>query len=248
MQTANTTETPDLLQRPCDDCGQVYFYESIRFGSTELGHTVQPRCQCCDQKLQEAEARRIDAERRARIQRDIEASLPIDILETDPDYPTFNRDLWSIVQKWRPNRERLWLFIHGPADQCKTRCLALLFKKIMWSGVKCAWSTAGQIQEAARERSRFGSSHDTTTAKESIRSWMRAPYLFIDDLGKNDWPKEFESLFFQILDHRKTHRLPIIFSSNANPDTIGLLISDLNRDPIVSRLRDRTTLINLRPA
>lgn len=243
MSTTTAHPSPDLLSRPCDDCGQVYFYESIKLGSAELGHTVQPRCSSCHELAEIAEARRIERDRRHRIQRDIEANLAIDIIETDPNHPGFNQALWGVVSRWRPSPESFWLFVHGPADRCKTRALALLYKKIMWSGIRALWTTAGALQLAAKERNRYGP--EAVAAKELVRSWMRVPYLFIDDLGKNDWPRELESLFFQLLDHRKTSRLPCLFSSNAPPETLGLLISDLNRDPIVGRLRDRCTLLDL---
>lgn len=243
--TTTTTEEPALVQAACRDCCQTYLCDSILLSGIEMGPTVATRCHPCQIAFQRQEARQAAAERRRRIQAEINTLLPVDILETDPDYPGFKRELWQIVSRWRPSREKLWLFLHGPADRCKTRCLALYFQKLMWANVRCSWATAGQIQEAARERNRFGNNHDTTLAKDSIREWLRVPYLFIDDIGKNDWPRDFESLFFQILDHRKTRRLPIIFSSNAHPDALGLLISDLNRDPIIGRLLDRTTILTI---
>lgn len=244
--STTTIDQPNLLTRACDNCGQGYFYESIKLGDNELGHTVQPRCQDCQADEDAKIAAQNEADRRRRIQAEIEATLDIDVLETDPTFPTFKRDLWEVVSRWRPTREKMWLFIHGPADRSKTRCLALFYKKIMWTGVKCAWTTPGDIQDAARERNRFGKDHDITTSKESIRQWLRVPYLFIDDLGKNVWTREFEALFFDILNTRKNRRLPIIFSSNAHPETLGLLISDLNRDPIVGRLLDRTTILTIK--
>lgn len=240
-----TTQTPPATgQSTCTDCGQTYFFESILCLGQELGHLIAPRCPTCCDSAEEAEATRAEAERRAKIQASIEAFLPKDYRETDRNHPKFNLALWSAVRRWRP-RDEFWLGIVGPAGQCKTRCMALLAQDAMWAGIRCVWTTANRLVDAVRAERNGHNRAISGAAYEHLQDCLRAPWLFLDDLGKNDWPASFESYFFQLLDHRKAHKLPLIYSSNIHPHGLGLALSDLNREPIIGRLIDRTTLIDL---
>lgn len=242
--TAIKLPDPTMIQGECRECGQIYWLESIKIFEHELAHCVQPTCDACNAAQEKAEAARIAAERRDRIEAEIHSVIPIDLLETNVHHPRFNSELWEAVARWRPSAAQSWLGIVGPADKCKTRCLTLLYLRAMRMGIRCTWTTANRLQDAARDRN----SHDNQVAalaREHLQTCLRSPWLFLDDLGKNDWTRSFETVFFQLLDHRKNHRLPLLYSSNAHPEKFALLLSDLNREPIIGRLLDRTTLIKL---
>jgi DNA replication protein DnaC len=85
----------------------------------------------------------------------------------------------------------------------------------------------------------------STIARAHLAACLTTPWLFLDDFGKNEWSPAFESQLFQILDHRKNHRLPLVYSSNAHPSDFSLTISSLNAAPIIGRLLDRTTILEL---
>lgn len=238
-------ESPKMATTHCAGCGTSMIYETIPLFGQDLALMLNLRCDDCakaqeDQAAQEA-AHRLMFERQDMIER----SIPTDLRETLEEHADFNRALWEAVKRWRPARDEFWLGIIGPAGICKTRCMALLAMKAMRAGVRATWTTANRLLDASQER-KSGDRQLATLAREHLADCLHAPWLFIDDLGKNEWPPAFESQFFQILDHRKNHRLPIVYSSNAHPDQFSLVLSDLNREPIIGRLKDRTTIIHMR--
>lgn len=238
-------EEPKLATTLCRDCGTSMIYETIPLFGKDLALSLNLRCEDCAKRLDEqAEA---EAARKAALEREelIERHVPPDLRETDERHPDFNRALWEAVKRWRPGKDEFWLGLIGPAGICKTRCMALLAMKAMRAGVRATWTTANRLLDASGER-KSGDRQLAALAREHLSDCLHAPWLFIDDLGKNEWPAAFESQFFQILDHRKNHRLPIVYSSNAHPDQFSLVLSDLNREPIIGRLKDRTTLIHMR--
>ena len=223
-------------------------YETIPLFGQDLALLLNLRCDDCQKVIEKQAAAEAAAKQAAEREALIERSLPPDMRETDTAHANFNRGLWEAVRQWRPARDGkgdFWLGLVGPADMSKTRCMALLAMKAMRAGVRATWTTANRLLDASIER-KSGDRQLAALAREHLSDCLHAPWLFIDDLGKNEWPAAFESQFFQILDHRKNHRLPIVYSSNAHPDAFSLVLSDLNREPIIGRLKDRTTLIHMR--
>lgn len=233
-------------QAICPDCGESYDYESIMIGTVDFGRLCQPRCNDCAAALEHAAALRDREERRAIREACIQATIPEDLRMTSEDFPGYNRNLHRAVTRWRPfaNERDFWLGIVGPADRCKTRCMAMLAMKAIRAGIRVKWTTANQLRDAVSDRN-SSIKPAAIAARELLADCRNAAWLFIDDIGKNEWSPAFESQFFQILDHRKTNRLPLVYSSNIQPSGLGPLISTHNREPITGRLEDRTTLIEL---
>lgn len=240
MQTIDNPTTT-----PCGSCGRPIPYEPMICARIDFGKLLFQRCDDCqdalDRKTAEDERQRLQAEREAAVL----SLLPPDLLDTKESHPDFNRALWRAVSRWRPTEEAFWLGIVGRAGRCKTRCLALASKASILRGHRLAWTTANRLFEASHDRT----SKDRTVAalaREHLAECLHAPVLVIDDLGKNEWSNPFESQLFQILDHRKNHRLPLLYSSNAHPTEFSQLISAHNAEPIIGRLVDRTNIIHLR--
>lgn len=240
-----TEETPPLATTACTGCGQSVFYEPILLFGHDLARSLHLHCDDCQKRLDEERER--DERERLRLERMalVSALLPPDLLATDTAHPHFNAALWQVVGHWRPTMDEFWLGIVGPAGRCKTRCLAMRARRAIMGGIRVVWTTANRLLEAAHDRN----NRDNVVAKnarEHLADCLHAGWLVIDDLGKNEWTSAFESQFFQILDHRKNHRLPILFSSNAHPEAFALVISDLNREPIIGRLCERVTLLEVK--
>jgi DNA replication protein DnaC len=243
-----TLETPTMATTACRDCGTSIMYETIPLMGHDLALMLHLRCDDCQRQMDEAAAAEAAARQAAEREARIERNVDLDMRETDVNHPRFNRALWEAVRQWRPARHgkgEFWLGLVGPADLSKTRCMALLAMKAMRAGVRATWTTANRLLDASLER-KSGDRQLATLAREHLSDCLHAPWLFLDALGKNEWPAAFESQFFQILDHRKNNRLPLVYSSNAHPDQFSLVLSDLNREPIIGRLKDRTTLIHMR--
>jgi DNA replication protein DnaC len=237
-----TTATESLAVATCHDCGQSFHYEPIVINGRDFARHLNLRCETCDARASREAAAAERRDRAARIEADIVDQIPCDLRDTDLRHPDFNAPLWSAVARWRPTDLAYWLALVGPAGRCKTRCMAMLAMRAMRAGTRVAWTSAVRLHDAARDRS----SRERTIAalaRDHLQDCLIAPWLFLDDLGKNEWSPAFESQLFQLLDHRKNHRLPVIYSANVHPEGLALLISDPNREPIIGRLTDRTTLL-----
>lgn len=237
-------DTIDQATTTCRECGQSYFYEPVMIGNVDFGKTLHPLCEGCRRADEKQNEEREKAERAARAEAAIATTLEPDLLDTDTSRPDFERDLWRAVAQWRPNSEHRWLGIVGRAGHCKTRCMTLYAARVIRYGLRIAWTSAPRLADVAAEY-RHSDEKIRVAAREHFQDCLTAPYLFIDDLGKNEWTSAFEARLFQLLDHRKNRRLPVVYSSNVHPESFSISISDANREPIIGRLLDRTLLLEI---
>lgn len=244
---STTTATAPTSTTTCVTCGQVFCYEPILVMGKDFGATLVRTCETCSDAADKAEREAIAERDRIETESLIASTIPVDLLETDTEFPSFNRGLWDLVSKWKPSRGTYGLGLIGPADRSKTRCMALLCARGMRKGIKAVWISAIDLYECARDAN-HRDRRIYEPAREKLREASGARVLYIDDFGKNEWSMAFEIQLFKILDHRKNHRLPTIYSSNAHPEEFGLVISDLNREPIIGRMLDRVTIFDLRPS
>ena len=178
------------------------------------------------------------AEQRHRLAR-LDAVIPPKILATDLAHPTFNKALFLACQAWTPESGK-WLVIHGPPGACKTRIVGTVAKRLILAGHHVTWATAGKLQETVEELNSFAKSDEAlrTAARARLRVWKEAGILILDDLGKNTWTPSLESKLFELIDHRETHYLPTIITSNRK---LLHLVDDMSHDrggPIIGRIQE----------
>jgi hypothetical protein len=239
------TATIPMATTACRNCGQVFYYEPILVFGKDLAACIHQTCEGCEASEKRAAADAAAGLRRAETDGRIRAQIPPALLATDLNHPTFNSNLWRVVGQWRPNKEKYWLGVIGLAGKCKTRCLALLAMRVMRAGTRIVWTTANRLKDCSGDRN-SREREVSSNAREHLADCLHAPWLFIDDFGKNEWSPAFESQLFQILDHRKNHLLPTVYTSNAHPEEFSQIISPLNASPIIGRLLDSTTILNLK--
>ena len=205
-----------------------------------------PLCRACsdrrDLEIQTAnaalrESREMDI-RRARMV----ATIPAEMLETDPSHPGFNLRLWNRIAEWSPDSGK-WLGIHGGAGRCKTRCVALLVRYLTLSGVHCAWTTACEIQRLT-EVLNCGEDGDRRHALKILESFRNVRVLVIDDIGKNTWTPTLERKLFELIDYRKTKFKAIVWTANTHPIDLlkNRLLSDDRSAPIVGRIVEASVI------
>ncbi len=246
--------TEEMVSTVCVDCGQSFRYEPILVFGRDLAAGLNLHCETC-QSRREAELQRALQERALRERSDlVRATLPpellplrLDPLGTDIRRPEFNAKMWELVKKWRPGPHGDWIALVGPAGECKTRCLALLADKIIMQGNRLTWTSAMRLHSEATMNLRSRERHIQQVAREHLADCLTMPWLIIDDLGNNEWSPAFESQLFTILDHRKNHRLPIAYSSNAHPEEFFPCITSVNPAALIGRLLDRTTIFEFSP-
>lgn len=240
MTTATTTMT-------CTQCGKDV-EPAMRDLAAFFPRLISPMCEACSDKAAHAEhleRQRLEQEaelnrRRARLE-----VIPPEMLRTDPKHPEFNRELWLQVREWRPSHLR-WLGLVGGAGNCKTRCIALLVRRLIGEGHIVAWTTAVDFQDQV-DALRSPDDNRARAARTYLDRLRTAGVLVFDDLGKNTWNNSMERHLFSMLDHRKTHDLPILWSANTHPLEI-LASKELSIDrggPIIGRLIEVSKILSI---
>lgn len=243
-----STTTPAMTT--CQTCGTEFPYEPILLMGRDLGRTLVRECEPCQASTEKAEEERRQAQEQIRRRAAVIAALPPEFLPlefdsegTDPYHPEFPLKIYSGLRQWRPGPRGNCLGLYGPGGFCKSRMLTLLAARFILLGFPVTWTTAIRLQNAADTLLKSTDRQARGNAEQHLTECRHAPFLFIDDLGKNEWTRSFETRLFEILDHRRNYRLPIAWSSNAHPEEFANSITQLNADPIIRRLIDRTLLI-----
>lgn len=183
------------------------------------------------------EAQREQSERESRL--DI---IPPEMLRTRINHPQFNAGLWVQIENWQPS-DLKWLGIVGGAGECKTRCMALLAKRLILAGHRLTWTTAVEFQDRVDDTLRG----DRSESKEANRYFSRCKstgILVFDDFGKNTWNPTLERHLFGVIDHRKTHDLSVLWTANTSLLEI-LATAGLSKDrgaPLIGRILEASTI------
>lgn len=176
------------------------------------------QCQQCaaNEAAQQAELAKRDREREELNRRVLRLEcIPPEIRRTRRDHPTFNAGLWLRVEHWKPS-DLKWLGIVGLPGHCKTRCLGMLVERLVMDGQRVTWTTALEFQDRVDD---LRSDERTVVAEARVyfRRAKATSVLVLDDLGKNTWNPSMERFLFDVIDHRKTHDLPVLWTANTHP-------------------------------
>lgn len=202
------------------------------------------QCDACAAREADDERMRKEHLQRQREQSERETRLdviPPEMLRTRINHPSFNAGLWVKVEGWKPSGLK-WLGITGGAGQCKTRCLAMLAKRLILAGHRLTWTTAVEFQDRVDEMR--GDRPEVKEAQRYMARCRNAGILVFDDLGKNTWTPAVERYLFGVIDHRKTHDLPLLWTSNTSLREIlgsGQLTPDRGA-PLIGRLLEASTI------
>lgn len=219
-------------------CGAPATEESIELAEF-LPRVYQPECGACTAKrefAEKADAARAEEAREAAVIVERMEAIPPEMRRTDINHRGFNPGLWIRVEGWDPRRLR-WLGLVGSAGEAKTRCLALLAKRLIHEGHRVAWTTAVDFQDRVDSLTR-GDRGEVKEAHQYFRDCKTATILVLDDIGKNTWTPSIERHLFSVIDYRKTHDLPVLWTANTSPVEI-LASGQLTKDrgaPLMGRL------------
>lgn len=245
-------------------CGAVFEWKDSAFETFGWEVFKPEMCATCQEIHDEArhiEYARLkaieDAEKLAVGRRQTEDMLnsqaPARFRTTDTEHPSFNRELWERVKRWRPTADIPWLGLVGESGTCKTRIAYLLLWDIVMESIRPveSWcgafrpmsfytATAYELSEAVRSQYTRTESGDS---REHLESMRNAGILLLDDFGKAKHTTAVSAEIFAILDHRHAENLPMIWTANSQPDA---LVGDMTPDmagPLAGRLIECSTIV-----
>lgn len=199
-------------------CGKPATAESISLAEMFPRIVRTAECADCTKRRDDAAA---DLAKRNRERQELAARsarlecIPPEMRRTQITHHGFNAGLWVRVEHWQPSELRLMGIVGLPANS-KTRCLALLVERLIMDGHRVTWTTALAFQDKVDDLRSQDYSH-VNAAREYFRQAKSAAVLVLDDIGKNTWNASMEKHLFDVIDHRKTHDLPVLWTANTHP-------------------------------
>ena len=199
-----------VVRLPCPKCGAI-----VPVLSSARREPVPILCQPCAQQATlaakpdlEVEQQRLRDQLNFNHYRSISEELYRD---TDPDHPTLkhNAEVIARILLWRPYSNGRGIVIQGPSASGKTRVMWLLIKDLIMSH-------SIQVQ-AIREVEFFETYRDLYRARDESAYLSRlknARVLFIDDIGVSKPTETYKENFYNLIEHRRANRLPILCTTN----------------------------------
>ena len=201
--------------------------------------TMKILCEDCDLRrieMLKQEQALLEQQRR---QEAFNAICPPLYRQSDPERipATFLRE----CEAWQYNPVGIGLV--GPAGCGKTRAAWMLLKRLHFSGVRVYGITATAFAKACADQW-----HDDSQAKgmaeDTLTRCRRTKVLLLDDLGKQKMTERSELELFDLLEHRSSHELPVIWTANAAKGDLRKMLSSDRGEPILRRLSEFTNIIN----
>lgn len=220
----------------CQRCKSEFEYQPIMLLGREWFQPKHcPDCLPVAAAEREAEAMR---EQVAKENAEWEQLCPPLYRDTDPARLAIVQATIEKVMGWQANSQGIGLA--GSSGAGKTRLMFLLLRRLHFSGVRCKAITAKRFEKWCHRM--FDKDDD---ARNQIASTHNIPVLFIDDIGKEKYTERVESEFYDLIEHRTSHLLPILWTANATGEQLAQMMGADRGIPIVRRLREFSTVISV---
>lgn len=192
-----------------------------------------------ENKEREERLRKEEAEEKAAmIRRDIEQTLPGAYLRDGfkiSKHPS--PEAHSLVMDWKPGRQGL--LIHGGTGKGKTRSMLQLLQRLISEGHGVRFTEAPKLADAiaAKAFSNVGEFDSFLRDLETVR------VLAVDDLGAWKPTERVAGSIHRIIDSRYSAGLPIIATTNCNPQELQAKLLD-EHGRTIRRLQESTKAIH----
>ena len=232
MQTPAETLAPATVPdvKICRECGSTF---TCDFPS--LAHYVHV-CGSCSERHALEQQRRVIENSEQRRRNAWQAVCPFAYAETDAKRLPLPHKL-AEVMGWAYGARGLLL--HGPTGSGKSRCAWLLMRR---EYLAFRWVRVLACDAGTEYAAKFGES--TVAAARWIEKACDADLLLLDDTFKAKLTDSFESALFTIIAKRGEAGLPIIVTSNDDPDSLAARMTHDRSGPLIRRLREMTTPIS----
>ena len=235
-----TDDELDQLQetKPCETCGKDFtcnpYLMGIKFRRPNCGP-------CGDTLFAEHQAKEEALANAAKDERHEARWLELcPKLFRDTDANRINPALISAIAEW--THDRTGLAFIGTSGTGKTRAAFLALRKAFDAGLHCEATTHSALAQTARDAA-FG--ERVEAARDRMEELQDCDVLFVDDLGKPPSTERADADFEALIDHRYSHTLPTIWTSNSGGAWLAMRFGDDRGKPIVRRLTEGALIVKL---
>lgn len=217
----------------CKRCQVPVEYEPVIVLGKEM--FTKRHCPACLEALaQEKEAEDREINRRVR-ESEWERICPPIYGATDCSHAGLNAVAVSACASWEPGPRGLGLL--GSTGSGKTRSLFLALRRAFDAGKTCAYVTHNQFSRLAAEA--FGGSDSAKdAARERLKRISGVFALLFDDLGKAPSTERADAELEELIEHRTSHNLPILWSANGSGAWLAKRFGEDRGEPLVRRLAE----------
>jgi DNA replication protein DnaC len=123
----------------------------------------------------------------------------------------------------------------GGVGQGKTRCMARRAVELIREGEAVEWVSASEFANIV---SALGDQDSRTASTNRLHDLANCETLFLDDIGAVNFTEARTSRFFDLIDHRHRHGLPIVISTNLGLAAMRKTLSNdrITADRILRRI------------
>lgn len=201
-------------------------------------------CQTCvDDCAKEAEREHAETKRRDKEESWKEKCPPL-YRTTNLDDPRLSPVAVAAIGSWEDQGDGVGLAIRGVSGRGKTRLAFVLAKRLYMAGNSVEAITATRLAHLCVE-SYDDSDRIKNSAREKLRAIRACRYLVLDDLGKQKFTDRAETELYDLIETRTSNLLPTIWTANVSSDEFAQMMSEDRGAPIIRRLSEFSTVINL---
>ena len=176
-----------------------------------------------------------DNQSKARLEavRASEMAFPEVIRETDAS--RLSEALQKVLKEYQPGAKESWV-LFGPTRAGKTRTAFLLAKAFATFHGKPATFLTMRRFESAIDKSFQSKRH-----ADCLETFIAAPFLVLDDFGKEKLTERLACDLFAIIDERTADRRPTVITTNLTGDLLEAKFSNVEptlAEAMVARIRE----------
>ena len=258
--------------RTCEECSQTYQHVA-EYWDDEKGGTdwnadlyTCPSCVPIVDERREKERLAREEERQRQAKEDAAKTAWLAIVpplyrDTDTAHPDYPQAIHGKAIEWQKSKEsgegnpRLFLGLIGSSGRCKTRVVSQVMKRMIWKGHRCQWVNATDFQRLVQSQwnNETKSSGSCLTSSSTVGEKARARLetlrtcdaLTLDDLGKGRLTDTVAGALYDLIEERTAQGRVTLWTSNASLDDLLQMLPFDSGGPIVRRLVEFSTIIQL---
>ncbi len=216
----------------CETCGTTFDYEPAMFGGREIFKPL-----FCDACIEIHRAKEDEEKARDRLGARREAwreMCPSAYRKTDLTHPGLSKAVREALDRWHPKTGRS-LGLCGPTGMGKTRLSFSRLENLYMEGWDVFFISSKKLERMVHWK--FSDDHLEKSEAQGISLRVRTcRILLLDDLGKEKFTERVAGEAYDLVEHRTSNDMPIIWTCNVGMKTLKERLGEEHGDATVRRL------------